>query len=297
VEANAYLAEKIDCAQYRAAVISQPDSGCIRCEEPNMGNRTYSRFPVKRSLLIFVAAICIWPVIASAETDKVPDELANQAANAGKVLVLVGLNVPWTLEGTLTENEIVTQRQAIGLAQNDLLTQLSGTEFRIVRVYDSIPGIALEVGNDALAVLSKSNSVSNVLPDRPINPAASPGEIEGTSTKTTVKDPPPNPGVVPTDLFIEAANSGAVLVLVGLKTPWSPEGPLSKEMVAAQRGAIAAAQHYLLTELGSTEYRITRRYRAIPGIALEVGLDALKVLARSVAVTNVLRDRPAISAR
>ena len=262
-----------------------------------MGNRIYSRSPVKRSLLIFVAAICIWPVVASAETNKVPDELANQAANAGKVLVLVGLNVPWTLEGTLTENEIVTQRQAILLAQNDLLTQLSGTEFRIVRVYDSIPGIALEVGNDALAVLRKSNSVSNVLPDRPINPAASPGEIEGTSTKTPVKDPPLTPGVVPTDLFIEAANSGAVLVLVGLKTPWSPEGPLSKEMVAAQRGAIAAAQNYLLTELGDTEYRITRRYRAIPGIALEVGLDALKVLARSVAVTNVLRDRPAISAR
>jgi hypothetical protein len=299
VETNAYLAEKIDCAQYRTAVISQPDSRLypMRCEEPNMGNRTYSRSPVKRSLIISAVAICIWPVIASAETDKVPGELVNQAANAGKVLVLVGLNVPWTLEGTLTENEIVTQRQAIGLAQNDLLTQLSGTEFRIVRVYDSIPGIALEVGNDALAVLRKSNSVSNVLPDRPINPAASPGEIEGTSTKTPVKDPPLNPGVVPTDLFIEAANSGAVLVLVGLKTPWSPEGPLSKEMVAAQRGVIAAAQNYLLTELGDTEYRITRRYRAIPGIALEVGLDALKVLARSVAVTNVLRDRPAISAR
>lgn len=249
-----------------------------------------------RSLLIFVAAICIWPVIASAETDKVPDELANQAANAGKVLVLVGLNVPWSMEGTLTDNEIVTQRQAIGLAQNDLLTQLSGTEFRIVRVYDSIPGIALEVGNDALAVLGKSNSVSNVLPDRPINPAASPADIEGTSILHR-KDAPANLGVVPAELFFEATNSGAVLVLVGLKTPWSPEGPLSKEMVVAQREAIAAAQNYLLTELADTEYTITRRYRAIPGIALQVGLDALKVLARSVAVTNVLRDRPAISAK
>ena len=89
----------------------------------------------------------------------------------------------------------------------------------------------------------------------------------------------------------------AYLVLVGLKTPWSPEGPLSKEMVVAQREAIAAAQNYLLTELANTEYRITRRYRVIPGIALEVGLDALKVLARSVAVTNVLRDRAAISAK
>jgi hypothetical protein len=68
-------------------------------------------------------------------------------------------------------------------------------------------------------------------------------------------------------------------------------------MVLAQREAIAAAQNYLLTELANTKYRITRRYQAIPGIALEVGLDALRVLARSVAVTNVLRDRPAISAK
>ena len=262
-----------------------------------MGHRISTRSPVKRSFLVIVAAICIWPAIASTQTDKVPHEIVNEAANAGKVLVLVGLNVPWTMEGTLTENEVISQRRAIGSAQKDLLTQLSGTEFSIIRVYDSIPGIALEVGNDALAVLRNSNSVSNVLPDRPINPAASPGQIEGTSTKTPAKDPPANPGVVPTELFIEATNSGAVLVLVGLKTPWSPEGPLSKEMVAAQRGAIAAAQNYLLTELGNTEYRITRRYRAIPGIALEVGLEALKVLARSVAVTNVLRDRPALSAR
>ena len=262
-----------------------------------MGYRIYIRSPVTRSLLIFFAAICIWPANGSTETDKVPDEIINQAASAGKVLVLVGLNVPWTLEGTLTENEVVTQRRAIGSARNDLLTQLSGTDFRIVRVYDSIPGIALEVGNDALAVLRRSNNVSNVLPDRPANPAVSPVEVERNSTKTPSKDPPVNSGVVPNELFIEATKTGAVLVLVGLKTPWSPEGPLSKERVAAQRGAIAAAQNYLLTELGDTEYRITRRYRAIPGIALEVGLEALKVLARSVAVTNVLRDRPAISAR
>ena len=261
-----------------------------------MGYRVYSRSSVKRLLLVFAAATCIWPGSASTATDKVPDEIVNQALSAGRVLVLVGLNVPWSREGALTENAIVAQRRAIESAQSDLLTQLSGTEFKIVRVYDAIPGIALEVGNDALAVLGKSNSVSNVLPDRPINPAASPADIEGTSVLHR-KDAPANLGVVPTELFFEATTSGAVLVLVGLKTPWSPEGPLSKEMVVAQREAIAAAQNYLLTELGNTEYTITRRYRAIPGIALQVGLDALKVLARSVAVTNVLRDRPAISAK
>lgn len=262
-----------------------------------MGDPVYSKPLVKKLLLIFAASFCIWPGNASTETDKIPHEVLNQAATAGKVLVLVGLNVRWTMEGTLTESEIVAQRRAIGSAQNDLLTELSGTEYKIVRVYEVIPGIALEVGGDALAVLKKSGSVTNVLPDRPIKPAASPGIIEGTPLNSRTSEGPASFGVVPAELFLEATSAGAILVLVGLKTPWSPEGPLSKEMVLVQREAIAAAQNYLLTELADTKYRITRRYQAIPGIALEVGLDALRVLARSVAVTNVLRDRPAISAK
>ena len=262
-----------------------------------MGDPDYSKPLVKKLLLILAASFCIWPARASTENDKVPHEVLNQAATAGKVLVLVGLNVPWSREGTLTENEILAQRRAIGSAQNDLLTELSGTEYEIVRVYDIIPGIALEVGGDALAVLEKSASVTNVLPDRPIKPAASPGIVEGTSLNPLTGDGTGSFGAVPAELFLEATSAGPILVLVGLKTPWSPEGPLSKEMVLVQREAIAAAQNYLLTELADTEYRITRRYQAIPGIALEVGLDALRVLARSVAVTNVLRDRPAISVK
>ncbi|MPZ75450.1 MAG: hypothetical protein GEU77_02915 [Deltaproteobacteria bacterium] len=193
----------------------------------------------------------------------------------------------------LTENAIAAQRQAIKGVQNDLLTELSGTQYKVVRRYEGIPGIALEIGADALAVLKKSGSVTNVLPDRAVKPAANDGMIEGAAPDTHGAATG-SAGVVPAELFMEATDVGAVLVLVGLKTPWSPEGPLSKELVHAQREAIAAAQKYLLTELADTRYRITRRYEVIPGIALEVGLDALRVLARSVAVTNVLRDRPAI---
>jgi hypothetical protein len=262
-----------------------------------MGDPGNSKPLVKRLLLIFAASFCIWPANGSTENDKVPHELLTQAATAGKVLVLVGLNVPWVREATLSETEIVAQRQAIGSAQNDLLTELSGTEYKIVRVYEIIPGIALEVGGDALAVLKKSGSVTNVLPDRPTNPSASLGMIEDTPLNSRTSEAAAGFGAVPAELFLEATSGGAILVLVGLKTPWSPEGPLSKEMVLVQREAIAAAQNYLLTELADTKYRITRRYQDIPGIALEVGLDALRVLARSVAVTNVLRDRPAISAK
>jgi hypothetical protein len=40
-----------------------------------------------------------------------------------------------------------------------------------------------------------------------------------------------------------------------------------------------------------------RLYRSIPGIALRVGFDALQVLERSPAVTNVVPDRPASASR
>ncbi len=98
---------------------------------------------------------------------------------------------------------------------------------------------------------------------------------------------------VPAEVWEKAQIAGTVLVVVGLKAPWQPEGRLSKEVVVAQRQAIAAAQSYLLTELAGTKYRITRQYENIPGIALEVGSDALAVLEKSAAVVNVIQDRPA----
>ena len=250
---------------------------------------------LKCLFLVFVAFVS-WPTNASSQTAKIPDEILDRAATDGMVLVLVGLDVPWSMEGMLTENAITAQRQVIKGVQNDLLTELSGTQYKVVRRYEVIPGIALEVGADALAVLKKSGSVTNVLPDRTVKPAANHGMIEGAAPDTHGAATG-SVGVVPAELFMEATDVGAVLVLVGLKTPWSPEGPLSKELVLAQREAITAAQNYLLIELADTRYRITRRYEVIPGIALEVGLDALRVLARSVAVTNVLRDRPAIPLR
>jgi hypothetical protein len=228
-------------------------------------------------------------VIAGSE--KIPVEIIEQTVEGDTVPVLVGLNVPWQRESTLSEDAILLQRQAINSVQNELLSELSGTQYKIVRRYDVIPGLALEVGADALAVLAKSDRVTNVLPDKPAKPITEPPLNRPVTNET--KDV----GSVPAELFKEVARTGTVLVLVGLKAPWSPEGSLNANLVTAQREAIAAAQNYLLTELAATKYRITRRYDKIPGIALEVGLDALNVLSRSAAVTNVLPDRPASVAK
>jgi hypothetical protein len=241
--------------------------------------------------IMLFAAVVAAPAANASASDKVSEEIVTRASSEGSVLVLVGLKVAWQMEQSLSDDAIMTQRRAIDAVQSDLLAELSGTKYAVVRRYREIPGIALDVGSDALAVLKQSGTVINVLPDRPIKPAATQGLPEPMRLNLPMDNVVPV-SVVPAELFTEATNTGAVLVLVGLKTPWSPEGPLSGELVFAQRQAIAAAQNYLIAELADTNFRITRRYEAIPGIALEVGLDALRVLAKSVAVTNVLRDRP-----
>jgi hypothetical protein len=242
--------------------------------------------------LAFVMSIAC-SMIATAQADKIPRELKDRLATDETVLVLVGLNVSWQQEGSLSDDAIQAQRQAIGSVQDDLLSELSGTKYKIIRQYQVIPSIALEVGADALSVLEKSDRVTNVLSDRPARPAENQGTSASPPSTARSTGAARDAARVPTELFKEAASDGTVLVLVGLRAPWRPEGPLSEKLVAAQREAIAAAQNYLLTELAGTKYEITRRYRRIPGIALKVGLDALKVLARSAAVTSVLKDRPA----
>jgi hypothetical protein len=216
------------------------------------------------------------PAVIGHAGGKIPQEVIDHAAAHGTVLVLVGLNVPWQLEARLDEGAVQAQRTSIASVQRNLLTELDGSNYKIVRRYQQVPGIALEVGADALATLAQSANVVNVLLDRP---ARSP---ERTASEK-----------VPSDLFKRAADNGTVLVLAGLRAPWQQEHRISEELVSLQRKAILDAQSYILAELIGTEYRVMRLYNTIPAIALRVGMDALKVLERSPAVTNVLPDRPA----
>lgn len=210
---------------------------------------------------------------------KIPTEVIDQAATDGRVLVLVGLKMPWQMESNLTEDQIQAQRDTIASIQKNLLSELAGKSYKITRRYDRIPGIALEVGADALAELAHSTNVANVLLDRPAG-------VDAVSSDK-----------VPTQLFKNAATNGTVLVLAGLRTPWQREEQLSEDLIALQRKAILSAQSYILAELGGTQFKVLRLYRSIPGIALRVGLDALLVLQNSPAVTNVVQDRPAATSR
>jgi len=230
--------------------------------------------------------------------NKIPPEVINQTALHGTALVLVGLNVPWAMESKLDSDALQTQRTAIASIQNDLLNKLEGRNYKLVRRYHEIPGIALEVGADALAELARLPIVTNVLLDRLPGAADEEGNraaMYSESAGAHAADPAAEK--VPSQLFKRAASNGTVLVLAGLRTPWQREELLSDSLRALQRAAIQDAQSYLLAELAGTTFRVTRLYRSIPGIALRVGLDALKVLERSPAVTNVVQDRPPQSSR
>ena len=238
----------------------------------------------------FLTTLCCAVALFLAETlafaqsaGKIPREVIDQAAAQGTVMVLVGLDVPWQMESRLNANEVREQREIIASIQRDLLTDLQGRSYKVIRRYDQIPGLALEVGPDALAELARSPNVTNVLLDRP--------------APDTNADAAPSAEKVPWQLFKRAASNGTVLVLAGLRTPWQREEQLSESLIILQRHAILTAQGYLLAELNGTQFKVMRLYRSIPGIALRVSLEALQRLEKSPAVTNVVQDRPATVAR
>jgi len=238
------------------------------------------------------ALLFFMPASALAETSgKIPRDVIDYTAAHGGALVLVGLAVPWQLESRLSQEDLRAQRTAIASIQNDLLDKLAGKNFKVLRRYQEIPGIALEVGAEALAELARLPIVTNVLLDRPAG-AALPPPNRTAAPRATAADLASSEKV-PSTLFTRAARDGTVLVLAGLRTPWQHEEGLSEELWALQRHAIHSTQSYLLAELAGTRYKVMRLYGKIPGIALRVGVDALIVLEKSPAITNVVLDRPA----
>jgi hypothetical protein len=229
----------------------------------------------------FCALLSLAATSALSQTSgKIPTEVIDHAAAHGSVLVLVGLAVPWQMESALSEAEVRAQRESIASIQRDLLSGLEGRKYKVIRSYDQIPGLALEVGADALAELARSPVVTNVLLDRPMTDP----EVDASEK-------------VPWQLFKRAADDGTVLVLAGLRTPWQREDFLTEDLRDLQRSAILNAQGYVLAELSGTQFKVMRLYQSIPGIALRVSLEGLQILQKSPAVTNVIPDRLAKPSR
>ena len=92
-----------------------------------------------------------------------------QAVLRGGARVIVELRITpgFRSEGDLPgPKEIAAQRRAIAAAQAGVLSRLSGSSFKLIHKYDSVPLLSLEIGPDALAMLEHfSDLVSRVRQD------------------------------------------------------------------------------------------------------------------------------------
>ncbi len=101
----------------------------------------------------------------------------------------------------------------------------------------------------------------------------------------------PQRSKIPAEVWEKAQKDGVVRIIVQLNVPWKPEGYLDQQAVLAQRQAIVAAQDRLIVSLVGTMHRVIARFWLIPGIGLEVGVEALVVLELSPLVIGVEEDR------
>jgi len=106
----------------------------------------------------------------------VPEALVDRAARES-IRVIVQLRVSARPEGELgSPDAVASQRQAIAAAQSAALKELAGASYRVVRTYETIPFLALEVSLGALQALDESALVVGVEEDRLDSPQRTPAD-------------------------------------------------------------------------------------------------------------------------
>ena len=124
-----------------------------------MLSRTAVAWVVVGTAAIATAVGCTAAARDSAqEPGRVPPEVFDAARSTGAVRVIVQL--------------MQDPQQSIASAQQAVLTELSGTAFRVLHQYANSPVLALEAGEDALRVLDRSPHVRSVAPDVILYPMA-----------------------------------------------------------------------------------------------------------------------------
>jgi subtilisin len=136
---------------------------------------TMKRWAVVIGLLLVMIG---WRSVGLAAQAVVPPEITQKVQTERIVRVIVRLGVQTRSEGTLnTPQAVGAQRQAIASAQTFLLAELTRTGHRMIRRFQTIPFIVLEVEAGALAVLERSSLVIGVAEDRldaPLLPQSGP---------------------------------------------------------------------------------------------------------------------------
>jgi len=133
---------------------------------------------------IGLALIASGPVgAASSESPPVVAEsLYRRVLEAGTVPVIVHLRVAALPEGRIgSADGVALQRRAIAAAQSAVLAELAGIDHRVVRAFETIPFLALEVSKGALQTLGRSGLVLGVEEDRLDSPQ---GGADGPAGET-----------------------------------------------------------------------------------------------------------------
>ncbi len=119
-----------------------------------------------------IVAIVMGYVVLSAGIGRSEAKLGMMApelikrARSGPVRVIVNLDPVTTPEGFLPRTMALRQRKAIAAAQAAVETALVNTPYRIIRRFETIPSLAVEVDAGGLAALAKSRRVLRVEADR-----------------------------------------------------------------------------------------------------------------------------------
>jgi hypothetical protein len=108
--------------------------------------------------------------IDAAERNRISKEMWQKVRERRLLAVIIQLNVPWKPRAQLTPEERTAQGEAIIAAQDQLLAELTGTQYSLIRRLNYSAALALDVGPDALAVLENSSLVRTVIEDIPVPP-------------------------------------------------------------------------------------------------------------------------------
>jgi hypothetical protein len=117
-------------------------------------------------LLVLLAPDCTGIASGGAPGDRCPDgPLLEAVRQAGTVRVIIGLALDIRPEADLTPQEVSDQRDRIATEQDRVLAEV-GADSRVVRRYERLPQLALEVSEAGLCRLLASPSVRSVQLDR-----------------------------------------------------------------------------------------------------------------------------------
>ena len=126
---------------------------------------------LSQTVLRLARAACLAAGTTGALAQPLPtaehDHLSRSAAQRGKVHVIVGLNLPVSLDRLLPAAQMLQQRQAIRQAQVSIpLQALMGTTSRVKVQFDTLPYMAMEVDATALERLRASALVREIYEDK-----------------------------------------------------------------------------------------------------------------------------------